>query len=105
MGWYWLWQHYWPRSFLCGTLASEQCSQQTAGMLTKKLHLHPSVSGSPPQKRHKSGHLQNGAVQTRSGVWVQRMEDRGSFPWAGVQHMVQKASVMTCPSWQGAGEL
>lgn len=34
-----------------------------------------------------------------------RMEDRGSFPWAGVPHMVPQGSVRTCPPWQGTGEL
>lgn len=53
-------------------------AQQTAGVLTKQLHLpHPSVSGSPHQRRHKNGHLQDGAVQTRTGVWVQRFKDGG----------------------------
>lgn len=43
-------------------------------MLTKQLHLlHPSVSGFPHQRRHKNGHLPNRAVQTRTGVWVQRV--------------------------------
>lgn len=63
-------------SFLYGTLAPEKCRQQTAGMLTKQLHLlHPSVSGSPHQRRHTNGHLQNRAVQTRTGVWVHRFKD------------------------------
>lgn len=76
VGWYWLWQQHWLHSFLYGTLASEQCSQQTTGMLTKQQHLlHLTVSGSPHQRRHKNGHLQNGAVQTRTGVWVQRFKD------------------------------
>lgn len=34
-----------------------------------------------------------------------RMENRGLFAWASVQHMVPQASVMTCPPWQDGGEL